>query len=137
MKDYAKIIYDNKEWYGTSADYFLKTYPPLVHQYLLLDFTTLYDRDSFYEIIKESLGIQLLDIIERPNSITDNEHIVLYNDSSFEFIDMTTPILYFAGTFVALFHNKLWFKLRDIQYDLVVDRHGNILPLSLIAEGKC
>lgn len=137
MKDYAKIIYDNKEWYDISADYFLKTYPLTVHKYLLLDLTTLYDRDSFYEIIKESLNIQLLDIIERPNSIRDNEHIVLYNDSSFEFIDMTTPILYFVDTFVALFDNKLWFKLRNIQYDLVVDRHGNILPLSLIADGRC
>lgn len=137
MKDYAKMIYDNAAWYQVSAEYFLKTYPLAVHQYVMLDFTTLYDRDSFYELIKETLGIQFLDIIERPNAIRDNEHIVLYNDSSFEFIDLGTPIIYFVDTFVALFDNELWFCMRNIQYDLVIDRHGNILPLSLIAARKC
>lgn len=137
MKDYAKMIYDNSEWYKISADYFLKTYPLNIHQYLMLDFTTLYDRDSFYRTIKKVLGIELLDIIERPNSIRDNEHIVLYNDSSFEFIDLITPIIYFVDTFVGLFDNKLWFHMRDIQHDIVVDRHGNILPLRSIAEREC
>jgi hypothetical protein len=88
-------------------------------------------------MIKEVLGITYLDIIERPNATRDNEHIVLYNDSSFEFIDLVTPIIYFVDTFVALFNNKLWFQMREIQNDIVVDRHGNILPLYLIAEQKC
>lgn len=103
----------------------------------MLDFTTLYDRTSFHKIIEESLGIQFLDIIECPNAVRDNEHIVLYNDSSFEFIDLITPIIYFVDTFIALFNNELWFHMRNIQYDLVVDRHGNILPLQLIAEKRC
>lgn len=137
MKDYSKIVYDNITWYEKSADYFLKTYPLKVHQYIMLDFTTLYDRDSFHQMIKEVLCIQYLDIIEKPNATRDNEQIVLYNDSSFEFIDLITPIIYFVDTFVALFNNELWFRMRDIQYDLVIDRHGNILPLSLIAERKC
>ena len=66
----------------------------------------------------------------------DSGQIVLYNNSSFEFIDLVTPIIYFVDTFVALFNNKLWFQMRNIQHDLVVDRHGNILPLHLIAEQK-
>lgn len=59
MKDYGKIIYDSFEWYKISADYFLKTYLLKVHQYLMLDFTTLYDRESFYQMIEDSLGIKL------------------------------------------------------------------------------
>ncbi len=137
MKDYAKIVYDNAEWYKKSAGYFLKTYPLEVHQFVMLDFSTLYDRDSFHQMIKEVLGITYLDIIERPAAERDSEQIVLYNNSSFEFIDLVTPIIYFVDTFVALFNNKLWFQMRDIQHDLVVDRHGNILPLHLIAEQKC
>ena len=137
MKDYKKMLYDYKEWYKISAEFFLKNFSLNVHQYLMLDFSTLYDRESFYKVIKDSLGIRFLDIIERPDSIRDNEHIVLYNSSSFEFIDMFTPILYFVDTFVSLFDNELWFRMRDIQYDLVVDRHGNIFPLRLIAEKKC
>lgn len=137
MKDYSKIRYDNVEWYKKSAEYFLKNYPLKIHQFVMLDFSTLYNRDFFHEMIKEVLNITYFDIIEKPNSIRDNENIVLYNDSSFEFIDLVTPIIYFVDTFVALFNNKLWFKLRNIENDIVVDRHGNILPLYLIAERKC
>ena len=111
MKDYAKIVYDNAEWYKKSADYFLKTYPLEVHQFVMLDFSTLYDRDSFHQMIKEVLGITYLDIIERPAAERDSEQIVLYNNTSFEFIDLVTPIIYFVDTFVALFNNKLWFTL--------------------------
>lgn len=103
----------------------------------MLDFSTLYDRDSFHQMIKEVLGITYLDIIDKPATERDCEHIVLYNNASFEFIDIVTPIIYFVDTFVGLFNNKLWFQMRNIQHDIVVDRHGNILPLSLIAEQKC
>lgn len=137
MKDYAKILYDNVEWYQKSANFFLEKYTLKVHQFVMLDFSTLYDRDFFHQMIKEVLGITYLDIIEKPSSVRDNEHIVLYNDSSFEFIDLITPIIYFVDTFVSLFDNKLWFKMRNIQNDIVVDRHGNILPLYLLAEQKC
>ena len=137
MKDYGKIVYDSALWYKISADYFLKTYSLYVHQFLMLDFTTLYDRESFYQVIENCMGIQFLDIVEHPNTIRDNTHIVLYNEFSFEFIDLVTPILYFVDTFVSLFDNELWFHMRDIQYDIVIDRHGNIVPLELIAQRKC
>ena len=96
MKDYAKIVYDNAEWYKKSAGYFLKTYPLEVHQFVMLDFSTLYDRDSFHQMIKEVLGITYLDIIERPVAERDSEQIVLYNNSSFEFIDLVN-VLYNAS----------------------------------------
>lgn len=82
MKDYAKIVYDNTEWYKKSAEYFLKTYPLEVHQFVMLDFSTLYDRDSFHQMIKEVLGITYLDIIDKPATERDCEHIVLYNNAS-------------------------------------------------------
>lgn len=137
MKDYSKITYDNIEWYKKSACYFLKEYPLEVHQFVMLDFSTLYDKDFFHQMIKEALVIDYLDIIERPNSQRDAKEIVLYNEASFEFIDLVSPIIYFVDTFVSLFNNKLWFQMRNIKYDIVVDRHGNYMPLYLIAEQRC
>lgn len=137
MKDYHKIVYDNYDWYKISAEYFSRHYPLKVYHYVLLDMTTLYDRQTFYRMIEELLHIQFLDIREIPDSLRDNEHIVMYNRVSFDYIDMATPILYFVDTFVSLFDNRLWFQMRNIQNDLVVDRHGNILPLAIIARGKC
>lgn len=137
MKDYAKIVFDNYAWYKISADFFTCHYPLKTHQFVLLDMSTLYDRKTFYQMFEELLHVCFLDIREIPDSLRDNEHIVLYNRVSFDYIDMLTPILYFVDTFVSLFDNRLWFQLRNIQNDLVIDRHGNILPLSLIADGKC
>ena len=103
----------------------------------MLDFSTLYNKDFFHQMIKEALVIDYLDIIERPNSQRDAKEIVLYNEASFEFIDLVSPIIYFVDTFVSLFNNKLWFQMRNIKYDIVVDRHGNFMPLYLIAEQRC
>ena len=47
--------------------------------FLMLDFSTLYDKDFFHQMIKEVLGIDYLDIIDRPNSQRDAKEIVLYN----------------------------------------------------------
>ena len=92
----------------------------------MLDFSTLYDKDFFHQMIKEALAIDYLDIIERPNSQRDAKEIVLYNEASFEFIDLVSPIIYFVDTFVSLFNNKIWFQMRNIKYDIVVDRHESV-----------
>ena len=55
----------------------------------------------------------------------------------FDFITLNTPILFFVDTFCSLFNNSLWFKMRNISHDIVIDRHGNILPLDEIAEQRC
>ena len=58
-------------------------------------------------MIKEVLGITYLDIIERPVAERDSEQIDLYNNSSFEFLDLVTPIIYFVDTFAALLHDVI------------------------------
>ena len=97
----------------------------------------MYDRNNYYEMIQRELHAEFLDIIERPDTIRDNKHISLYETVSFNYLDLATPILYFVDTFISLFENQLWFDLRNIEYDLVIDRHGNIIRLQDIADKKC
>lgn len=137
MKDYNKFIYDTWDWYKISIDYFKKAGFEISSKYFLVDLSTMYDRTNYYSMIIENLGIQFLDILECPDTIRDNEHIVLYEKISFNYIDLSSPIIYFVDTFVGLFNNRLWFDLRDISKDLVIDRHGNIITLKEIAYNLC
>lgn len=137
MKDYSKLVYDMEDWYRIAAAYEIEHDPRLQKSYMFVDLSTMYDRDSYRDMIVRLLGITLLDKAECSPSIRDAENITLYGMLSFNYIDLATPILYFVDTFTSLLHNRLWFEMRDISRDLVVDRHGNILPLRVIADGQC
>lgn len=137
MKDYSKLVYDTWQWYQISAEYALTEYPDIPGKYVLVDLSTMYDRESYYKMISEQLSIVYLDTLERPDKTRDSEKLTLYEILSFNIIDLKTPIVYFVDTFTSLFDNSLWFEFRNISKDIVVDRHGNILPLSLIASKEC
>lgn len=132
MKDYSKLIYDMNEWYSLACSYAKQQYPDIASKYVLIDMSTLYDRQNYYNLISNGLNIEFLDIIEIPHTQRDCEHIILHDMVSFNYIDLATPILYFIDTFTALHNNSLWFNMRDISKDIVVDRHGNIIPAHLV-----
>lgn len=137
MKDYAKLVYDMEDWFHIVAGYAKEQNAQLPKSYMLIDMSTLYDREIYYDLLCRLLDISFLDIVEHPASVRDCENLTLYGTLSFNYIDLATPILYFVDRFTALFQNRLWFEMRDISQDLVVDRHGNIMPLRLIAENAC
>lgn len=134
MKDYTRLKYDINDWYNFICSYVKKIYPNIARKYVLIDMSTLYDRSNYYKLISEGLDIEFLDIIEIPYIHRDCEHITLHDIISFNYIDMVTPILYFVDVFTSLYDNALWFDLRDISKDVVVDRHGNIMPALCIVD---
>ena len=136
MKDYAKFKYDIWDWYKISSNFLLGKKINIASKYLLIDLSTMYNRREYYDMISNNLNIEFYDIVEKPDNCRDNNHIVLYDTISFNYIDLNTPIVYFVDTFVSLFNNELWFSLRNIDKDLVFDRHGNIMLLKDIAENK-
>lgn len=132
MKDYPKLVYDLDEWYSYVCSYTRKHFPAISSSYVLVDMSTMYDRKNYYNIISKGLNIEFLDIIEIPYIQRDCHHIILHDIVSFNYIDLLTPILYFVDTFISLHNNTLWFNMRDISKDLVIDRHGNIIPAPLV-----
>lgn len=136
MKDYQKLHYDLNDWYTKACKYAKKTYSNISKKYLLLDMSTLYDRQDYYEMISSNMDIEYLDIVETPNTQRDCSHIVLHDKITYNYIDLATPILYFVDTFTSLYNNSLWYNFRDITHDIVVDRHGNILPVLDIVSGS-
>ena len=94
--------------------------------------STLYNRKEYYQIISSTLNVEFLDILELPCTQRDCQHIILHDTISSNYIDLATPILYFVDIFTSLHNNALWFNLRDISQDLIIDRHGNIVPAPLV-----
>ena len=128
MKDYGKLNYDIKEWYIAACSYMKQHYPNIASKFMLIDMSTLYDRKDYYQLISTALNISFLDILEIPYTRRDCKHIILHDTISYNYIDLATPILYFVDIFTSLHNNSLWFNLRDISKDLVIDRHGNVVP---------
>ena len=104
---------------------------------MLIDMTTVYNREDYYNAIDENTNFVFLDreiiTIKQRNA----KELALHQIVSFNLLDCNTPIFYFVDSFTCLFHNDLWFKLRNITYDIVMDRNGNIIPCTEIAQGKC
>jgi GT2 family glycosyltransferase len=132
MKDYAKLKYDITDWYMYAGAYTKKIYHDIASKYVLIDMTTLYDRKNYYSLIAQGLGVEYLDIIEIPNTQRDCEHLTLHDIISFNYLDLATPIIYFVDFFASLHDNYLWFSTRDISRDIVVDRHGNVVPAKFV-----
>jgi Predicted glycosyltransferases len=136
MKDYLKLQYDLEKWYSKACHYARMTYNNIAAKYFLIDMSTMYDRHSYYDMISQYLNIEYLDIIEQPNTSRDSQHIVLHDKISYNYIDLASPILYFVDTFTSLFDNSLWYSLRYIKKDLIIDRHGNIVPVINMLNGS-
>ena len=134
MKDYGKLEYDINDWYKLACSYVKQSYTDIAQKYMLIDMSTLYDRRDYYKIISAGLEIEFLDILEIPHTQRDCQHIILHDTIPYNYIDLATPMLYFVDTFTSLHNNSLWFNLRDISKDIVVDRHGNILPAALVSD---
>ncbi len=136
-KDYHIIEMDFAKWFKESYDFFKNNYPNYPSKYVLIDLTTIYNREDYYNVLQNDLAIEFLDrevISLKQRNATE---IPLHQTISFNLLDCNSPLLYFVDTFTSLFHNDLWFKMRNMEKDIVVDRHGNILPCTEIARGSC
>lgn len=136
-KDYNIIEMDFGNWFKESYNYFRKEYAGYPYKYVLLDLTTIYNRKDYYEVMQKDLHIEFLDREVVNLKDRNVKEIPLHQTISFNLIDCNSPLLYFVDTFTSLFHNDLWFKMRNIDKDVVMDRHGNILPCIEVAQGKC
>lgn len=136
MKRFPTIINDFWEWFEKSAGYFLSTHTLFCREYVLLNYSTTYERTKYYDYIENLLNIKLLDKVELPEITRDVNHIILYDKMPFSYIDMSMSIVFFVDRFTALFNNSMIYCLRNISNDIVIDRHGNIATLLEIASGQ-
>lgn len=124
---------DAAEWLEYFWSWYLEHTNNRQKNYVCMNFCTLPDKKMYLQIFKENLRLTLPDEYEFVVGQRDAPRVQLYNYIPTELIDCAVPFLYFVDSFTSLFDNEIWFRLRDIRRDLVIDRQGNIINLSDIA----
>lgn len=129
-KNYAKRKVDTSEWLKNTWIWYLKNENNKQSNYYLFNFCTLPDADEYIDIFTQTLGLHILNNTTVILSQRDTQIINLCNHISPVMLSSRIPFLYFVDDFTSLLYNKLWFALRDVSKDLVIDRHCNILNMS-------
>ena len=99
--------------------------------YYLYNFCTLMDAGEY---IKE-LAFVGLSVINQKNITLPQRDIAQINLCDYistRMIYSNMPFIYFVDSFISLYNNELYFKIRDITNDIVIDRQCNMLLLSHI-----
>lgn len=134
-KNADKRRIDFGDWIECFWNWYLKNTPNKQENYVLFNLSTVLDFDLYEKILKENLMLNILDIY---NFIIPQRNICelqLYKYIPVDMIDMAVPLIFFVDGFTSLFNNQIWFKLRDTERDIVIDKHGNIINFSEIVIG--
>lgn len=134
--NYGRFEIDFEKWFWKSWEHFRKSFPEYPLEYFMLDFSTVYNREDYYTVLKK-MGITIMDRQVISLTQRDIPNIHLHQCVPFRLIDLTTPILYFVDLFTSLQNNHLWFTHRDTSHDLIIDRHGNIYAMNQLIKNEC
>ena len=136
FKDYPRLSDDLAPWFLSAGRYARETYKEMQRSFLFIDFSSMYDKKYYQNLLRESLNVEFLDTWVVAPEERDQDQLVLHTTLSYACLDLVTPIFYFVDSFISLLDNALWFKARDISNDFVADRHGNFMPLESISNGS-
>lgn len=132
-KDYPYIPHDLNIWMKVMIEEYKKTHEIKAYYYLF-NFSTVSDLQWFLTNIKQILSIDFYDIynihIELP---TYDSSLPLYNTMPLAMLNIKEPIIYFVDSFLSLFDNCYWWKMRNFDNDIVIDRNGNVVCAEAIA----
>lgn len=101
--------------------------------YYLYNFCTLLDSEDYIKLFP-SMGIT---IVNQKNITLTQRDMIQINLCDYipaRMIYSNMPFVYFVDSFLSLYNNGLYFHIRNISNDIVVDRQCNILPLSSIKD---
>jgi len=131
-----KIDIDLIGYYHASSD-IAKKRGILDASFFLIDFSSVYDKQWYYDVFSKELGIHICDYYVLAGSERDSAYISLYERVPHHFQQLRIPIIYFVDEMSSLRANHLWRKLRENDRDLIIDRNANIELLGEVIEGVC
>lgn len=129
-KSRKRYIDDYSKYLKYSYDFFKSSIKE--KEYVFINLSSVNDWRS-YLLCLEHIGVNVLDTYEYTISKRNIENLDLTNILDTFLIASKTPLIYFTDTFESCYGNSLWFSMRDITKDVVVDRNANIIPCWYIA----
>lgn len=128
-KNQDKRKIDLSYWLQYTWEWYMKNTNNKQNNYCLFDFCTLPDHHCYVKELM-NLGLRIIEEKRIVLPMRDISIINLCNYISPQMITSKLPFIYFVDDFTSLSCNELWFSIRDISNDLIVDRHCNILNMT-------
>jgi len=125
-KNKNKIKVDIFECFNYMYDWIKSTSFCFQYGYYLFNFCTLLDAEDYIQLFP-SLGMTVINQKKIVMPQRDIPHISLYDYIPSKMIYSNMPFIYFVDNFTSLYNNALYFRLRDVSKDIVVDRQCNIV----------
>ena len=127
-KNQNKIRTDIFECFTYTYDWIKSTGFCFQYGYYLYNFCTLLDASEYIQLFP-SLGMNVINQKNITFPQRDTAQINLCDYIPTRMIYSNIPFVYFVDDFTSLCNNSLYFRLRDISKDIVVDRQCNIILL--------
>ena len=134
----AAFFYKNRKRYYNDFDLYFRitskhfNIQNTLEGYIFINLSTAYDWQNYMQIIQES-GFSVLDISESVINERNTIKLDFVNVIDMYLIASKTPLIYFVDSFTSCFDNSLWFSLRDVHSDVIIDRNANCIPAWYIA----
>ena len=125
QRNSMRIKIDMQIYYEQSSNYF-KNRNSLKQEYVLVDLSSVYNKEWYYGLISNLLEVTILDCYSFEQTKRDLRSLELYENIPSYIFHLKVPLIYFVDNYTALQNNSLWKLLREEPNDIVIDRHGNI-----------
>lgn len=128
-KNQAKIKIDILDCFMYMHSWIKSTGFTFQFGYYLYNFCTLLDAEEYIKLFP-LLGINIVNQRNFTLAERDADKINLCDYVPARMIYSNMPFIYFVDSFVSLYNNDLYFRLRDVSMDIVIDRQCNIVFVS-------
>ena len=126
-----RLVSDMSRYFAESFAHHFSSFPGS-NEYLLVDLTSIVDRKAHRDLIATYFRIR--DVYEGSMYVRDATDLALMEHLGPNLAALNVPLIYFVDRFIALRANVAWARLRDITWDLVIDRNANVRRLADVVE---
>lgn len=129
-KNYNRYFDDYSRFLSTSINYYLQEKSR--RGYIFVNLSSMHDWKTYMELLIQA-GLTILDTSECLINQRNSCYIDLFNIIDSALIESKTPLIYFVDSFTSCYDNSLWFSLRNIESDIIIDCNANCIPCWILA----
>lgn len=127
-KNFHRIEIDMGDWLKTVGRLFLETHN-ISKKFTILNISSFFSSQWYFNAIKEALHIEYYDIYTFNPYERWIKQLQLYDYIPLNFLNYSSPFIYFVDQLKSLRGNEIWYLLRDTSKDIAIDFHGNIMTM--------
>jgi GT2 family glycosyltransferase len=125
---------DVAHYIKSSFDYSLTSYDKS-KEYFFCNMLSIFNY-KFYEDVIISNGVRTYESIRISTANRDSSSLDLFAILGYNIMRIGVPIIYFVDRFTSLRDNYFWVSRRNIDSDIIVDRHANVIMYRDFKENK-